>query len=346
MKTRPLLLIIAAVASGCAQLGPPGAERPAPAAAPATRLVWPPPPDTARIEYVSSISGTPDVQRAKSFFRRLEEVVLGRSEDFLVRPTGVAVRGDLLAVADAGVPALFLFDRAAGRGTRITEEGDTTLVSPVGVAIGDDDTVYLADSYLRHVYVNDRNGRLRYVWGGDDMQRPTGLAFDAKRHRLYVVDTVAHHVAVYDNGGKLLFTFGSHGTGDGELNWPTHICIDRDGLLYVVDSFNFRIQSFDPDGHFLSKFGHHGDGSGDFARPKGIGIDSRGHIYVVDALFDAVQIFDRTGQLLLGFGRQGRDRGEFWLPVGLAIGAQDQIYVADAYNQRVQIFRYLGGADE
>ncbi|MFI5395951.1 MAG: 6-bladed beta-propeller [Candidatus Binatia bacterium] len=332
----------ALLVAGCAQPNPREAAEAPPT--PAAKLVWPPPPDTAKIEYVTSITGTGDLHVAKSFFRRLGELILGPTEEWLVRPTGVAARDDFLAIADAGTPALFLIDRAARAFHKITQAGEEDLVSPVGVAIAGENVVYLSDSYLRRLYRLDREGRLLHAWGGDDLARPTSLAYDTQRRRLYVADAGAHRVLAYDPDGTLLFAFGERGLADAEFNWPSHLCVDRDGLIYVVDFFNFRVQIFDPDGHFLFTFGHQGDGSGDFSRPKGIGVDTRGHIYVVDALFDAVQIFDYRGRFLLGFGKQGRDAGEFWLPNGLATD-RDRIYVADAYNQRVQVFRFIGAEE-
>ncbi len=335
------LLFALLLVAGCSQVGPPGVAVPVVEPTPVVRPVWPPPPDTAKIEYLTSIRGTRDLRGAKSFFRRLGEMVVGSSEDWLVRPTGIAARGDFLAIADAGTPALFLFDGAARSFNKIAAISGEDLVSPVGVALAETGNIYLSDSFLHRIYLLDQTGRSLHAWGTDELVRPTSLAFDPQRQRLYVADAGAHQIVVYDADGALQLAFGERGLGDGQFNWPSHLCLDRDGLIYVVDSFNFRVQIFDPNGHFLFKFGHQGDGSGDFSRPKGIGVDSRGHIYVVDALFDAVQIFNYRGEFLLGFGRQGRDAGEFWLPNGLAADG-DRVYVADGYNQRIQVFQFVG----
>ncbi len=335
------VLIVLVIMGGCSPVGPREPVAPLLEDA-ADGPVWPPAPDRARIAYLASVSGTRDLGVARSFLRRLGEAVVGVSEEWLIRPTGVAAKGNMLAIADPGAPALFLFDRASRRFRRITQANGEDLVSPVGVALAGENTVYLVDSYLHRIYVYGGDGRFRDVWAGEDLKRPTGLAVDDSRNRLYVSDTAAHRILAYDLDGRLLFSFGQRGTADGEFNWPSHLCLDREGLLYVVDALGFRVQAFDADGRFLSKFGHHGDGSGDFARPKGIAADSEGHIYVADALFDTVQIFDRQGKFLMAFGQQGNRAGEFWLPVGLAIDEQDRIYAADSYNQRVQVFQFIG----
>lgn len=335
------LLLSLLLLAGCSQVPPIGGTSVATDPTPAVRPVWPPLPDQPKIEYLATITGSRDLRVAKSFFGRLGQMVFGFSEEWLVRPTGIAARGEFLAIADTGAPALFLFDGAGRSFEKITAISNEDLVSPVGVALNKNDDVYLSDSFLHRIYLLDRSGRFVRSWGTDELVRPTSVAFDVQRQRLYVADAGAHQIVVYDADGALQLAFGARGLGDGEFNWPSHLCVDHDGLIYVVDFFNFRVQIFDPNGHFLFKFGHQGDGSGDFSRPKGIGVDSAGHIYVVDALFDAVQIFNHHGEFLLGFGRQGREPGEFWLPNGLATDG-DRIYVADAYNQRIQVFQFIG----
>jgi sugar lactone lactonase YvrE len=336
------LVLCLVVIAGCAQTVPREGLAPWAELTPGVNLVWPPPPDVARIKYLGRVAGARDLRVEKSFLRRFGELITGVSDDWLVRPTSVAARDDFLAVADPGARALFLFDRAGGRFERVTHAEHEDLVSPVSVALDDANRVYLADSYLRQIYVYDRAGVLQQVWGTDVLERPVALAFDERRRWLYVADTAGHRILAYDANGELVLSFGERGTAAGEFNWPSNLCLDRDGHVYVVDALNFRVQVFDADGRFLSVFGHHGDGSGDFARPKGVAVDSQGHVYVADALFDAVQIFDRDGQFLLAFGQQGVGPGEFSLPVGLAIDRHDHIYVADSYNQRVQRFAFLG----
>jgi DNA-binding beta-propeller fold protein YncE len=334
----PGLLLLAAM-PGCAPLI---SQDPASATeTTAAPLVWPAPPAQGRIRFVRSVSNPRDLGIRPSFWGRVVQAVRGADEVGLLRPTGVAVRGETIYVADPGTQALWLLNAASRQFEPIRTAGEHSLVSPVAVAASADGRVYLADSYLARVFAYAPDGAFQWIIGEQALQRPSGLAYDPQSDRLYVADSAAHCVWVFHGDGTPAAVIGERGAGPGQFNFPTHVAVDRQGNLYVNDALGFRIQTFGPDGEPGAIFGHQGDASGDFAASKGVGVDGDGHIYVVDALFDAVQIFDRGGQFLLSFGERGTGRGQFWLPGGLYVDDLNRIYVADLYNQRIQIFEYL-----
>jgi len=304
-------------------------------------MVWPPPPAGARIGFVRSIANSQDMGIRKSFFKRLADKITGGSEMHLVRPSGVTERDGVLYIADPGAQSVWILDPVNHRTTRVHEAGDTEMVSPVALAIRADGAIFVADSVLAKVLLLDRKGNYLGVAAETGLLRPAGLVYDDKSGRLYVADSAGQRVHVFDTLGNELFSWGSHGNGEGEFNYPTHLAFGSGGQVLVTDSLNFRIQSFDRDGKFLGQFGQHGDSSGSFASPKGLAVDSGQHIYVVDALFDSIQIFAADGTLLLSFGEQGIGPGQFWLPGGLFINAEDHIFVTDTYNHRIQEFRFL-----
>jgi DNA-binding beta-propeller fold protein YncE len=278
-----------------------------------------------------------------SFWKRLSGFLIGKAQERLIRPSGVAVLGSAMYIADPGAQSLWIFDEKAQRCRRIQRSKKERLICPIAVALGRDGLVYLADSYLAKVLIFDTSGRFRAGITHQGFRRPAGVAYDAARDRLYVSDSAAHCVWILTGEGALLGSIGRRGRENGEFNFPTHLALDKQGVLYVVDALGFRVQYFTPtpEAAFAGQFGRHGDTSGDLAMPKGIAVDSLGHIYVVDALFDAVQIFDREGRWLFTIGERGVRPAQFWLPGGIFIDPKDQIYVADSYNQRVQIFGYL-----
>jgi sugar lactone lactonase YvrE len=308
----------------------------------ATILVWPQPPQPARVRFVQAVSGPRDLGVRKSVLRRFIDAFAGadRMESF-VRPTGVATAENFLYIADPGSSSLWIFNIAARQGLRISKAAKQALVSPVAVAAAEAGTVYLADSYLAKVFLYDAKGHLKRTITTQGMQRPAGVAYNTALGRLYVADSAAHRVWMFTGDGQPIGSLGKRGTGPGEFNFPTHLALGEEGVVFVTDALGFRVQCFTAEGNFVQAFGRHGDAAGDFASPKGIALDSEGHVYVVDALFDTVQIFDSTGRYLLSFGGQGAQPGEFWLPNGIAIGAADRIYVADAYNRRIQVFDYV-----
>jgi DNA-binding beta-propeller fold protein YncE len=333
------VLLASWLAAGCET---PSTARPAPPAG-LEAPVWPRPPAEPRIRWVASVAAPADWGIKKSFFGRLLDALSGDGEAHFTRPTGVAERDGVLYVADPGAQALWILDARRNRFDRIDRLGDTTLVSPVAVALGPGDTVFVADSWRKQIFVVDRRGKLLRAFGREALARPAAVAFDATAGQLYVADSVAHRIRVFSTDGTLLRSLGGNGRRDGEFNFPTHLALDAQGTLLVTDALNFRVQAFSRAGKFLWKLGRAGDGSGDFAAPKGLASDAAGNVYVVDSLFDAVQVFARDGTLLLAFGERGSKAGQFWLPGGIFVGPRGRIYVADAYNQRIQVFRAAAG---
>ena len=262
----------------------------------------------------------------------------------MLRPYGITVApGDIIVLADPGAHCVHLYDRTKPRYRRITTGGKAPLLSPIGVAADDRGGIYVADSFRRVIFRYDTDGEFVDTLGREsDLIRPTGLAFDPRRKRLYVVDTGGHRVVGFDGDGTQVVSFGQHGAGEGQFNYPVAVAVDADGNLYVTDAMNFRVQVLDPDGRFVRAFGKPGNGGGDFDKAKGIALDSDGHVYVVEGLHDVIHVYDDAGQLLTVLGGTGTDRGQFWLPTGIHIDAAGRILISDSANRRVQILRYLG----
>jgi DNA-binding beta-propeller fold protein YncE len=303
--------------------------------------VWPPPPDAPYVVYVRSIGQPADVQIKSSAFKRVVNWItgMGVGEGKLINPFGIALDDSgSLCITDTGANVVCLYDEAGKKWHRWDSAGKIRFVAPVAVA-KKGDVLFVADSGLAQVLAFNTAGKLLFQIN-HDLGRPSGLAILGDR--LYVADVGRHCVAVFDLNGNFIFRFGTHGTGPGEFNYPTHASADGQGHLLVTDSMNSRVQVFNADGHFLSAIGSAGDTSGHFGRPKGVAVDRLGHIYVMDALFNNLQIFDPSGKLLLIVGGSGTAPGEFALPNGIAIGADNRIYVADCLNRRIQVFQYIG----
>lgn len=133
-------------------------------------------------------------------------------------------------------------------------------------------------------------------------------------------------------------TFGTQGSGSGQLNRPADLAMDAEGDIWVVDKSNNRVQRFSPGGEFLSSFGSYGTGNGQFNRPASIAIDATGDIWVTDANNNRVQKFDEEGNYLAKFGSSGSGNGQFHGPEGIAIDEEGDLWISDTYNGRVQKF--------
>lgn len=139
-------------------------------------------------------------------------------------------------------------------------------------------------------------------------------------------------------------SFGTLGSGDGQLKAPGDIAADSAGNLWVVDKGNNRIEKFDSMGKFLLKFGTLGAGNGQFNRPTAIAVASNGDLLVTDAGNARVERFSSAGTYLSQFGTKGTGNGQFSGagPEGIAIDASGNIWVADTYNGRLQKFSSTG----
>ncbi len=343
-------------------------------------LVWPPPPEPARVRYVGAVRSEADVGRRGTFFGNLIRMLIGARVKVLglETPHDVYVDGDgrIFVTDRAGGGRLVVFDPGQKRGRVIAPRGAGRLAKPMGLGGDGRGRVFVADPAQRRVVALTAEGEFVRAYGGRELLlNPVDVAVAPGGDRIYVVDSYLHQVVIFDAEGRLLRRVGrdlgdlsakqarvrhrspsgeadSHadepsdlvenrGSGPSEFRYPAFLAVAPDGRVYVSDQMNFRIQILDPDGNCVGEFGFAGDVPGSFARPKGVGVDRFGHVYVADAAFNNVQVFDPDGRLLLSVGAMGRGPGEFWQPLGLAADARDRIFVADRFNDRVQIFQYL-----
>lgn len=347
-----LMLISVAVVSGCAAGG---AARAGVSRFPqhAPRMVWPAPPDVARIAYVGEITSGASIGAAGG--RKLLDALVGAPAPVTAfgTPMDVAARGDRIAVADPqhpDGPALHLLD-ASEKAFHVKHEiAGSKLAWPIALTWVDE-RVALADSKLGCVFLVDWSGSGVAV-GRGVLARPSGVAYAAATRELYVADPALHQIVVFDASGALKRRIGTRGAGDGAFNFPVGLWLTPDDAdsaqrLVVADSMNFRVQVLDAArGAPLLAFGSKGDAAGDFALPRDVACDSRGNIYVLDNQFENVQVFDGRGRLLMAFGQGGARPGEFSVPAGIGIDEQDRIWIADTRNRRVQVFQYLRVAGE
>ncbi|PAV59636.1 hypothetical protein WR25_21233 isoform A [Diploscapter pachys] len=139
-----------------------------------------------------------------------------------------------------------------------------------------------------------------------------------------------------------LFSFGSEGSGDGQLCRPWGIVIDKRYRVVVADRSNNRIQIFNKDGKYLTKFGTSGNAKGQFNRPAGVCVNSHNHIIVADKDNHRIQVFTENGEFILEFGCRGRQNSHFNYPWGVATNQFNHIAVTDTRNHRIQIFDASG----
>lgn len=311
---------------------------------PYASYVWPPPPDKARIRLADIYYGREDVESSSALGRALLGATPGSPYEHLVQPTGVAFdREGRVIVSETIRGALFRFDKAGKRMDVFGTTGGLRLKTPIGLTVGPDGVIYVADVGLQKVLSYSPNGELKGSYGKPgELTNPTQPAVSPDGTKLFVADSKGQKIVIFDlKSGKLLSSWGKQGDREGEFSFPTSIVFGQDGNLFVIDQINARIEVFTPDGAFVDVLGGRGISAGSFVRPKCIAVDEAGLIYVTDAAFSNIQIFDAEFQPLTFVGDAGKGPGAFQNIQGVAVRG-DQIAAVDQLNRRVQIFRFLG----
>ncbi|RZI45028.1 6-bladed beta-propeller [Herbaspirillum sp. HC18] len=358
-------LAAALVLAGCAGNGPirgqfqynvrPQDQRTAP--------VWPQPPDPPRYRYVGELIGEANFAgsgKAESAIGSMLKQVVGVYEEnetvTLRRPQhGTVDDKGRVYVVDTGRNALVVFDpkRMGKDGSGKDDgqlliwdgsEGTPRFEAPMAVTVVWDGDIAVSDAGPGAVRRINSKGEAVGQLGAGQLQRPTGLAFDARLGLLFVADTVANDIKVYDANGLLVNTIGSTGEGEGHLNAPTHLAF-ANGHLYVTDTLNSRIQIFDAQGTRVGGFGERGLYVGKLARPKGVAVGDGGIVYVIESYYGYLLAYNDQNELLLGISGTGAKDDRFFLPSGVWTDKQRRVYVADMFNGRVVVFEYLDTRD-
>lgn len=330
------------------------------------KIVWPNPPASPRIAFQDLYTGQkvdPSLYvkkaRKETWMDRLagtqtsDEIKMDNLPFQLIRTYGVGVdsKGRIYA-ADQSVGAVFIFDpEHKGHVELIGNGRQANFDLIVGVALDDDDSLFVTDAKLHHVLEFNPQHEAVASFGADVLVRPGGVAIDRQNRFLYVADTGNDVVDVFDaDKHTLLRQIGKpstrhQATAPGLFSMPEAVAVDQDGSVYVTDTFNDRVEIFDSNGKFISTFGQNGDAAWNLERPKGIAVDSDGHIWVVDAAQNLVKVFNQQGRLLIYFGGQGYYPGQFMGPFGIAISRNNRVIVSETFPGRVQVFRYITDAE-
>jgi len=324
---------------------------------PKNYVVFPPPPDEARIQYLTSFGSESDLGGQSKF----NQFIMGEQKILrpITKPYGVTMRGGKIYVCDTQAGNVCIVDVNKRTLRPFKPVGQAALKTPINVAADDDGTFYVTDSGRKQVLIYNKEGELLEALGKKGEMEPCGIAVAGDR--LYVSDLANHCVRVYEKATrKPLFIAPRDRTDAKAIPFgPTNIAIDQKGQVYVSDSRGFTVKIYDAEGNFIRSVGDLGVTPGQFTLNKGIGVDREGRFYVVDAAAPVVQLFDNEGRLLMWFGEpKSSGPAGLYLPAGLTVDYESvglfQKYAAPGYQleylilltnqvgpQKVSIFGFL-----
>jgi hypothetical protein len=279
-------------------------------------VIFPPPPDSPRIQFLASISSSADVEGRQSGFNRF---LFGPSEPVpVIKPYGISSHGSRIYICDTGLGGIIIIDLEKKSFVPFLPGGKGQLMLPLNCSVDDRGYLFVADGNRKQVVIYDESLNYAGAIGGGDNFKPTDVKADG--HLVYITSLTEHLISIYSRDSlKLIKSFPDVTTDDPSyLYQPTNICI-AGGKVYVSDMGDYRVKIFTADGEYLGSVGSYGNNYGQFTRPKGVAVDSTANIYVVDAAFENVQIFNGAGALLMFFGGHYSRHGDMWLPAGIAL---------------------------
>lgn len=208
-----------------------------------------------------------------------------------------------LAIAPNGAMYLAAYDtvlKLAPTGAIEREWGGLSQYSRdfTGVAVNLDGSILLVNQYPARVFQFDGQGRHIRTWTGDPPFAYLTDIATAPDGSVYVLDGNGHRVYKFTSDGAQLLTFGSSGSGPGQMVYAFGLAVDPAGNVFVADSWGNRVLKFSPSGQFITSWGSTGSAPGQFNLPGDIATDSLGNVYVADFRNNRVQKFTNSGAFI------------------------------------------------
>ncbi|KAI8482298.1 hypothetical protein Bbelb_399890 [Branchiostoma belcheri] len=215
---------------------------------------------------------------------------------------------------------------------------------PYGVAVSQDNEVYIADLLNTRIQVFTMDGvyirEFTTTLPGETGEefKPHDVAVD-RNDNLWVVGD--DHVQQYSREGTCLVKIDLPHV---KLFSLRGIAVDMTTEQVIVteyDGQNGRLLVFNQDG---SEVGSYDSGyrSPDHWRPRFVTADGKGNILVTDVNNHSVHVLDREGNFKFKFGSEGSDKSQLKTPQGICVDGMGNIIVADSGNGCMKVFDSQG----
>jgi sugar lactone lactonase YvrE len=198
-----------------------------------------------------------------------------------------------------------------------------SLANPMGVAIGQDGSLFIAEQ---------------------------------GNHRIRKVDAITRRISTLAGNGIPDLTGNGGAAVEARLNSPTGIAMNADGKLYISDTGNQCVRVIDLSTGFINAIagtgtsGFSGDSGpateAELANPTGLAFDEEGNLYIADSDNDRIRRVDKkTGMIstVAGDGNSGLQgdggpavEASLRYPAGISID-QDVLYIADTGHHLIRI---------
>ena len=205
----------------------------------------------------------------------------GSDDSRLVRPVGVAVTDNVIAVSDYGSHQVKKYSLQGELLSVIGCHGDknSEFNQPRGLAFNNNKLLYVVDGNNHRVQVFQQDDKFAFSFGNrgnnpGQFRFPVRIAIDPNNNVL-VTDHNANCIHLFTHNGQFIQTINS--------NSPYAITISPTGYLITGhDGDDNKIRVWSPTYQLINQFGKIGSIQGEFYNINGMAIDSSGTIYVVE----------------------------------------------------------------
>jgi DNA-binding beta-propeller fold protein YncE len=246
-------------------------------------------------------------------------------------PTGIAVAGDEVFVADSrnGRIQVFDFDGHFRRQFGTPGKDSGQLGRPMNLTVHNGE-LYVAEYFNDRIQVFSLDGAPRRIIGKSgngpgEFNAPGGVAI-APNGDLLVADFYNQRVQRLKSNGSFVRQWGSTGQigiWAGEFNYPTNVAISLDGTFLRKWGGPFAMNIFGPF-------------NGWFATVTCVTIDKIGNVFATDFYNHRIQKFSPDGVFLSSFGTKGSGNGQFQHAIAVAVADDGTVFAADFGNNRVE----------
>ncbi len=247
------------------------------------------------------------------------------------RPTAVALRGQWLYIADAGLDVLYRYDLALRRLEQVMDLRDLKGNDISGIFVASDYSYYLADPVgARVLHFSAQGQLLREYSDAINIGRPVAILVEEENGRLFIADGFNDDVMVFNLAGGMIGVLGQRGDGQGHFRRITDIAAGSLGYYVATRFGEHRVQIMSRDGRYASALE-----KDTVTFPKAIAADAYGRAFVADYLDDTIRVY-QGDKLVQTLGHHGVAPGQFKRITDLFY-ANGRLVVADSLNGRVQI---------
>ena len=213
----------------------------------------------------------------------------GSGDSRLVRPYGVAVTDNVIAVSDWYSHQVKKYLLQGNLLSVIGCLGDKNgqFNHPMGLTYTNNKLLYVVDGYNHRVQVFNKDDTFAFSFGSKGnnpgpFQYPLKISIDPNNNVLITYNN-ADDIHIFTHDGQFMQTI------NGTL--PVAITISPTGYLITGHSKNDnKIRVWNPTYQFINQFGRKGYKQGEFYGIDGMAIDSRGTVYIVEYGNNRLQI--------------------------------------------------------